>query len=592
MMPEKRPHSPNGSTQSNGTPKKARSNNGSPIPPPQSDKHKTIQDQIAAAKERAAAARDRITGGAKPASPAPALQGQTPAEAARAKIEAVRARVAAATAGSGGASQQQQQSVRPQSAAPSFQPPLEQDDGATRARGGLGIGLHPALMGDSVQDGRGQKNLMPKFGTTIGNRRPSSPGDQPLKKKQLDLSEPSLDEIKKDNPYFDASLGGASSAPRARKSRELLFNQKGKFIAQAAALRQQARLEDMKRRIAESARRAGLNEDRSEQAFLVKDVPDVEWWDEGLIADKEYPDLDDDPSGARGKLKIDTEDSVITSYIQHPVLLEAPQDRIPFQQKPMHLTKEEQKKMRRQTRMAELKEKQAKVRLGLEAPEAPKIKKSNLMRVLGEQAVKDPTAVEARVNREIAERRDKHEQDNTSRKLTKEQRHEKLAANMQKDAAKGLFVTVYRIDSLAYNKNRMKIDINAKEFHDLTGIMLTHPRTNIIIVEAGQHTTSFFKKLMLRRIRWDENAASTVNLDEGRGKESKQVPGWLRPENETGGLKDLSENRCVLVWEGEVRERSFKRWTERDCESDGMARQVLEKNKMENMWMLAKNWSD
>ena len=50
-----------------------------------------------------------------------------------------------------------------------------------------------------------------------------------------------------------------------------------------------------------------------------------------------------------------------------------------------------------------------------------------MMRVLGEQAVKDPTAVEARVNREIAQRANDHEQANADRALTAEQRAGALA---------------------------------------------------------------------------------------------------------------------------------------------------------------------
>jgi U4/U6 small nuclear ribonucleoprotein PRP3 len=57
------------------------------------------------------------------------------------------------------------------------------------------------------------------------------------------------------------------------------------------------------------------------------------------------------------------------------------------------------------------------------------------MRVLGEEAVKDPTAVEARVNREIADRHEKHLEINEERRLTKEQRNEKLARNQEKDVA-------------------------------------------------------------------------------------------------------------------------------------------------------------
>src|ERR1700722_15982136 len=141
----------------------------------------------------------------------------------------------------------------------------------------------------------------------------------------------------------------------------------------------------------------------------------------------------------------------------------------------MYMTEKEQKKARRQRRMAELKEQQAKVRLGLEPAPPPKVKKSNLMRVLGEQAVKDPTAVEALVNRQIAERAAAHEQANNERMLTKEQRHEKLATQKQADAAKGINMCVFKIDSLAYGKHRYQVDVNAKQ-NVLTGITILHPK--------------------------------------------------------------------------------------------------------------------
>ncbi|CRK19306.1 hypothetical protein BN1723_018518, partial [Verticillium longisporum] len=103
----------------------------------------------------------------------------------------------------------------------------------------------------------------------------------------------------------------------------------------------------------------------------------------------------------------------------------------------MYLTSKEQAKLRRQRRMAELKEQQAKIRLGLVPAPPPKVKKSNMMRVYADSAVKDPTAVETMVNRQIAERQQTHQLANDERKLTKEQKHEKLAANQEKDAASG-----------------------------------------------------------------------------------------------------------------------------------------------------------
>jgi len=549
----------------------------------------SIQEQIAAAKARAAAVRDRLAGGTSaPGVPSAVTPSSTATTGAKPAIDiaALRARVAAATAGSrvtGEApSERAAASTPPQQYVPTPSPPPPAQENA-RQRGGLGIGLHPALLGDmGIGTGRAA-SLNTKFSSTLGNKRLETPALE-KGKKQLDLSAPTFEELKKD-PYFDASLGAAGVA-RGRKSRQLLFNEKGKYIHQAIALRRQAALEQMKKRIAEQTRKAGLDEDRSEQAFVVTAPPAIEWWDEGIIDGDTYPELDDD-----SRLKIDTEDTVITRYIQHPVLLEPPQEKNMPAPKPLPLTKEEQKKKRRQTRQAALKEKQAKIRLGLEEPDAPKVKKSNLMRVLGDQAVKDPTAVEARVNREIAERQDKHEQANEERQLTKEERLEKLAANQEQDAARGVQMCVFRIDNLAYGKHRYKVDNNAKQ-QALTGITIMNPRLNLVIVEGGQHSIKFYKKLMLQRIDWTEIAPPREFVKEPNAKDDDVAKAWwLKAQDDNGQLKDLSENRCVLIWEGQVKERVFKKWGSRVCETDGDARRALERAKMENMWQAAKNWS-
>ena len=491
------------------------------------------------------------------------------------RIAQMKARVAAAT---GRASAIAQHTNTPPSSTythPTF------DDGIIKARGGLDVGLHPALMAESMQDSRTSKGrtMQPKFATTMANRRIESPAPV-AKKNQLDLSGPSVEEIKS-NPYFDASLGPKNTLAKGRHSRQLIFNQKGKYIQQAAALRRQAQLEAMKKRIAERARQAGIDEDLdTEKAFLVQAPPSIEWWDESLVNGDSYDAMADTKN-----LKIDTEDSVITIYIQHPVLLEPPQEKIVPAAKPMYLTSKEQAKLRRQRRMADLKEQQAKIRLGLEPAPAPKVKKSNLMRGLGEEAVKDPTAVEARVNREIADRKQKHEDENEDRKLTKEQRLEKLAQQQEGDAAKGIFVTVYRIDSLANGRHRFKISKNAEQ-NALTGVCIMHPKMNLVAVEGGKHSISFFKKLLLNRIDWTENAGPNT-VREGN---KEALAKWLEAEDEDGELKDLSLNSCQLVFEGEEKQRVFRKWLgARVCETDAQAKDVLARAKMESFWNLAKS---
>jgi U4/U6 small nuclear ribonucleoprotein PRP3 len=71
---------------------------------------------------------------------------------------------------------------------------------------------------------------------------------------------------------------------------------------------------------------------------------------------------------------------------------------------PVFLTKRETKKLRRQNRREAWKEKQEKIRIGLEPPPEPKVKMSNMMRVLGQQAVQDPTKIEAHVREQIIKR--------------------------------------------------------------------------------------------------------------------------------------------------------------------------------------------
>ncbi|CRG89550.1 hypothetical protein PISL3812_06586 [Talaromyces islandicus] len=571
----KRPHPED---EESNAQKRSRSNNGSPMPaaPGPGGAKVDIDRMVAEARAKAEEVRARLqaargdASGASTPSPAPPPAATAAGtNSAMSKIEQMRARVAAATKKVGAATQQKASPV------PAPQPPVRYEDDLSKARGGLGVGLHPALLADTSQDQRGAKQ--PGFSTTSANRRADSSASKIGKGKGLDLSGPSLEEIRQ-NPYFDNTLH-ATSKPRF--SKQLIFNQKGKYIAQAAALRRQAQMEEMKKRIANMARQAGVDEDMGvERAFEVPEPPAIEWWDEGLVNGDNYAAIDDPKN-----IKVGTEDSLVTIYIQHPVLLAAPQEKLVPAQKPMYLTSKEQAKIRRQRRMADLKEQQAKIRLGLEPAPPPKVKKSNLMRVLGEEAVKDPTAVEARVNREIAERRDTHEQANQARKLTKEERREKLATQQEKDAEKGIYVSVYRIDNLANGRHRFKIGKNAEQMA-LTGVCVMHPKLNLVIVEGGAHSINAYKKLMINRIDWTENSGPAPQREGNR----EGAASWLNAEDEKGELRDLGSNTCTLLWEGQQKARAFRKWLgARVCETDAAAKSTLSRAKMENFWTLAKS---
>ncbi|CAK1367215.1 U4/U5/U6 small nuclear ribonucleoprotein prp3 [Cercospora beticola] len=620
-MTGKRPHETNGE---GSDVKRQRAGDGSPLPVRQLDGESDLErrkretaEKIAAMKARIAA--NKPNGGAS-APPAPAPAAAPPASAddqaakkaeVAAKIAAMKAKMAAKkpTPVNGAAAPPPPAQKEPKESAPWMQearrraegiaasrraapviptpPPRNEGRGAT---GGLGVGIHPSLLGDTGGD-RGKPGQQgPKFSTTKGNRQPEKP---------------------KINPYLDAQpdeeegVEDSTFAPTARKyaerkSRQIQFSEKGKYMAQANAFRQQAKLEEMKRRIAAETRKTQI-EEASDKAYLVPEPPEVEWWDEGLLPEGQnsYENWEQE-----GRNKIEVEDSIITALIQRPVLLAAPQDKFAPAPKPLMLTTKEQKKLRRQRRMADMKEEQAKIRLGLVEPPPPKVKKSNMMRVLGEQAVKDPTAVEARVNREIAQRAHDHEVANEERKLTPQQRAEKLKQQQAGDEAKGIKIAVFRVDDLSSGKHRYQLDINAKQ-NGITGMVILNPTLNLVIVEGGVHSIKNYKKLVLNRIKWTENTApppdsapttftgatdgSVANVTDGtRGKGSKAAD-WCNPLDEDGNLKDLSSNVCELIWEGEEATRSFKRWGSRACETDGEAKDVLTKTKMENMWTLARS---
>jgi len=582
--------------------KRTRSNNGTPALPAvpngghesglsEADRKKQeAADRIAAMKARVAAAAQ----GQKPAAP-PGKDVESAKREAAERIAAIKARLGGGAAKQGtpspaGASPfsaPKPASPAPQSDAasrvqaqlaalkaragqprdPRTQPPPlpQRDEGNVRTRGGLGIGLHPALMGDL------SAKPVARDHTGHGKQRE---GDARQAKTNPYISQDAAQE-QKDDPTYDPGL----QKQRDRKSRAIVFNQKGKFIAQAEALRAQERLERMKQEMQAEQRKQAI-EEATERSYLVPEPPAIEWWDEGLVTGGGYGDLD-----APNALNFEA----ITEYVQHPVLLEPPQEKNQPAPKAMYLTKKEQAKLRRQRRMEDHKEEQAKIRLGLVPPPPPKVKKSNLMRVLGQEAVKDPTAVEARVNRDIAQRAADHEVANESRKLSKEQRHEKLAQQQEGDLAKGVRVCVFRVENLSYGKHRYQIDVNAKQ-NSLTGITILNPTMNLVIVEGGAHSIKFYRKLMLNRIKWDENAAPVSASGNNREAEQEWMQkDWLQSLDERGMVKDLSFNRCTLVWEGEEKDRAFKKWTSRVCETDGEAKDTLGRNKMENMWTLAKS---
>ncbi len=162
---------------------------------------------------------------------------------------------------------------------------------------------------------------------------------------------------------------------------------------------------------------------------------DWEWWDKYLFNGPAY-DVD--------KINWDA----VTNYVEHPVPIQPPSakpnETVTFN---MYYTKKEQRKLRRRTRMEREREKHEQQLLGLIPPEKPKVKISNLPRVLGLESVADPTTIEEEVKKQVAQRQAEHEARNAARKLTKEQKKEKKKKKLEEDTKKGTVVALFKYNT-------------------------------------------------------------------------------------------------------------------------------------------------
>ncbi|KAG8899862.1 hypothetical protein FRC01_010349, partial [Tulasnella sp. 417] len=257
--------------------------------------------------------------------------------------------------------------------------------------------------------------------------------------------------------------------------------------------------------------------------------------------------------------------------------------------KPLKLTKKEMKKMRKQRRMAEQQDKQDRQKMGLIPPDPPKVRLANLMRVLTSDAVQDPTKVEARVRREVAMRKQGHEQMNADRKLTDEQRKEKIETKKAEEEKKGIYGAAFKIKTLTDPAHRFKVRKNAEQF-GLTGVCIFNPSFNLVLVEGSAKAIKQYTRLMLVRIQWTE-AARERGAPEDAG-EAEEAGGVVKKEEGiSGGAEQgnasLEDNTCDKVWEGPLRDRVFSGFRAKSCPTDSSAREMLG-DKMASYWDIAK----
>ena len=376
-------------------------------------------------------------------------------------------------------------------------------------------------------------------------------------------------QVEETSQYFDARVSSKGFVARPKR-KAFAFNTPGKYVKEGNQLRMKAQLEKLQAAISTTARKTGIAS-ATQLAKLVpkldersSKIPDVEWWDALImVPGSTYDDVVSKPS--REEV---IKSEAITFLVEHPIQMMPMVSTDPANTHvPVYLTKKELKKLRRQNRREAWKEKQDKIRLGLETPDEPKVKMSNLMRVLGTEAVQDPTKVEAAVREQMAKRKAQHEQMNAERKLTPEQRKEKVANKLKEDTSGGVHVAVYRVKNLSSPARKFKVETNAKQLY-MTGTVVLYEDVNVVVVEGGPKQQKKYKQLMLHRIKWEEDVIKEKDLQVGIA----------------GNGEDNTINSCALVWEGQVKERCFGEIQFKQCPSEKFAREHFRKAGVEHYW--------
>ncbi|KAK9856079.1 hypothetical protein WJX84_004285 [Apatococcus fuscideae] len=288
----------------------------------------------------------------------------------------------------------------------------------------------------------------------------------------------------------------------------------------------------------------------------LEDIPEVEWWDTRILTGPSYAEAF---AAEGGPVRQDR----VTLYVEHPVPIEPPAEPAAPPPMPLMLTKKEHKKLRTQRRTEREKTRQELIQQGLlEAPK-PKVKLGNMMRVVAEQAVADPTAMEHDIRSQMAERQQAHDDRNMARMLTPSERKAKkekklLGAAQEGEAAQ---VSVFCIRDLSSPQNKFKVRVNAEELH-MTGCAIITDAITVVVAEGGPKAQKRYKKLLLERIKWN-----AVPDDEDEAAAAARVP-----------------NHCKLMWEGVSKEPCFEKFVVEQCRTDAAAKKLLAERGVGHYW--------
>ena len=284
--------------------------------------------------------------------------------------------------------------------------------------------------------------------------------------------------------------------------------------------------------------------------------------------------------------------SKTSKLVQHPPPIETPQTKLQKPTPTLFLTKQEMKRQRKLRRAEKQREQQDLQAAGLIPAPEPRLTLSNFMKVLGDQAVMDPSKMEQTVLKQMQARKLKHEQMNAERQLTKEEKSLKRFKKFHEDTTStGIHVALFYVKDMSHRYHRTKVDLNAQQNGVTGGVLECElPPMALIVAEAGPKAIKRYIRLMTVRMKWrGENDLAGADQDE-----SETDHDALKAANDTS-MKQYEDdpnepqkfnpnNSCQLVWTGMSNKRIFNGFFFQSCVNSDTARKVLAAKGVAHYW--------
>ncbi|KAL7445210.1 hypothetical protein ACHAXM_011890 [Skeletonema potamos] len=285
------------------------------------------------------------------------------------------------------------------------------------------------------------------------------------------------------------------------------------------------------------------------------------------------------------------------ALVQHPIPIITPaqkaaQEALKNKPPTLHLTKAEQKRHRKLRRAERHREQQDLQAAGLIPPPEPRLTLSNYMKVLGDQAVLDPSKMEARVMEQIQARKLKHDQMNADRKLTKEEKAAKHARKLHEDTTQSVCVALYWVRDMGHPYHRAKVDLNAQQNNITGGVLECESGEVLVVAEGGEKAIKRYTRLMTVRMKWKGEDFYEEDDDDDND-EMMEVDGNDGEEGTTTTTKTVQRkkfnpnNECELIWTGMAVKRAFHSFMFQTAANSTTARKILEAKGVAHYWDLA-----